>query len=188
MRHNDILVFLIDLDNLELHRLANEYVVVADGLHVNLRAGQEGFDAEDVDNHATLRAALDVALDDFLVLKSGVDTLPRLACTSLLVREHELATLVFLIFDVHLNGVADLQFGIVTEFADGDDAIALVADVDNHFALADRDDRTFNYFVFVDATQCVVVSLLLFCMALGRFCRTVFKCVPIEVRKRCNVF
>jgi len=33
---NDVLVLLIDFHNLELHRLANEYVVVADGLDINL--------------------------------------------------------------------------------------------------------------------------------------------------------
>ena len=79
VRNNHILVFLVDLDDLELHGLANEYVVVADGLHVDLRAGEEGFDAEYIDNHTALRAALDVALDHFLVFQSLVDALPRLA-------------------------------------------------------------------------------------------------------------
>ena len=31
-----VLVFLVDLDNLEFHSLTNEYIVVADGLHVDL--------------------------------------------------------------------------------------------------------------------------------------------------------
>ena len=46
VRNNDILEFLVDLDNLEFHGLADEYIVVADGLHVDLRTRQEGFDAE----------------------------------------------------------------------------------------------------------------------------------------------
>ena len=33
---NNVLVLLIDLDDLELHGLAHEDIVVTDGLHVNL--------------------------------------------------------------------------------------------------------------------------------------------------------
>ena len=62
-----------------------------------------------------------------------------------------MATLVFLVFDVHLNGVADFQVGIVTKFANGDDAVALVANVYNNFAFADGNNCSFNYFIFVDA-------------------------------------
>ena len=167
MRHYHILVLLVDLDYLELHRLAYEYVVVADGLHVNLRTGQEGLDAEDVYNHTALRAALDVTLDDFLALKGCIDTLPRLAGTSLLVREYELATLVFLIVNVNFNHVTHLQFGVVAEFAYGDDAIALVADVYNNLALVDRDNRTFHNLVLVDTAKGAVVGFLLFFLAVG---------------------
>ena len=167
MRHYHILVLLVDLDYLELHRLAYEYVVVADGLHVNLRTGQEGLDAEDVYNHTALRAALDVTLDDFLALKGCIDTLPRLAGTSLLVREYELATLVFLIVNVNFNHVTHLQVGVVAEFAYGDDAIALVADVYNNLALVDRDNRTFHNLVLVDTAKGAVVGFLLFFLAVG---------------------
>ena len=34
--YNNVLVLLVDLDNLELHGLAHEDVVVADGLHIYL--------------------------------------------------------------------------------------------------------------------------------------------------------
>ena len=71
--------------NLELHRLAHELVVVADGVNVDLASGEEGLDAEYIDNHTALRAALDVSLYDFLVVKSGVDALPALAETGFLV-------------------------------------------------------------------------------------------------------
>ena len=36
VRNNYILVFLIDFHNLELHRLLNECIVVANGAHVDL--------------------------------------------------------------------------------------------------------------------------------------------------------
>ena len=34
--NHDVLVFLVDFNNPEFHRLTNEYIVVADGLHVDL--------------------------------------------------------------------------------------------------------------------------------------------------------
>src|SRR5699024_6851600 len=58
--NNHILEFLVNLNNLEFHSFANEYIVVADRLHVDLRTRQESFDAEYVYNHTTLCAALDV--------------------------------------------------------------------------------------------------------------------------------
>jgi hypothetical protein len=73
---NDIAVFLVDLDNLELHSLANEDIVIADGTNVDLRAGEECLDAEYVDDHAAFGATLDVACDDFIILESVVDALP----------------------------------------------------------------------------------------------------------------
>ncbi|EJW96687.1 hypothetical protein EVA_15207 [gut metagenome] len=102
-------------------------------------------------------------------------------------REHELATLVFLIFDVHFNRVTYLQVRIVTELAGGDDTVALVADVNYNFALTDSDDCTVNHFVFVYTTEGVVVSLFLFFVALRNLSCAVFECVPVKVRKRCNV-
>jgi small subunit ribosomal protein S1 len=76
---------LVDLNNLELHCLAYEYVVVAYWVNVNLAARKECLDAEYVNDHTTLSAALDVALDNFLVLESCVNKLPALAQASLLV-------------------------------------------------------------------------------------------------------
>ena len=77
VRNDNVFEFLVDLDNFEFHCLAYEEVVVADGLDVDLRAGEECLDAEYVDNHAAFCAALDVALDDFVVFESRVDTFPR---------------------------------------------------------------------------------------------------------------
>ena len=85
VRYHNILELLVDLHNLELHRFANEDIVVAYGLHVDLAAGQEGLDAKHVYNHATLGAALDVALDDFVVSKRLVNAFPALGCTGFLV-------------------------------------------------------------------------------------------------------
>ncbi len=72
----DVAVFLVDFNNLEFHSLVHIHVVVADGAYVNLAAGQECLDAEYVYYHTALCAALDIALDDFVVLQRLVHALP----------------------------------------------------------------------------------------------------------------
>ena len=166
---NDILVLLVDLDNLEFHRLADKYVVVADGLHVDLAARQECLDAEYVDNHAALCAALDESLDDLLVLERLIDTVPSLAEACLAVGKDELATFVLLRFNVDLYGVAHFQVGIVTEFGDGDGTFALVADADGDVTLGDGHYGAFHHIVFVHLTKGLCIDLLLFLVALATY-------------------
>ena len=144
VRNNNIAELLIDFHNLEFHGLAYEYVVVAYRMNVNLAAWQECLDAEYINNHTTLGAALDVTLDNFLVVESSVDTLPALAQAGFLVRENQLSLLVLLVFYVNLNLVTNLEVWIVTEFRSRDDTIALVADVNNYFLLVYRDYGTFG--------------------------------------------
>ncbi len=85
VRNYYIAELLIDLHNLEVHGGAYELVVVAYGVNVNLATRQEGLDTKYVNNHTALRAALDVTLNDFLVVESCVNTIPALRETSLLV-------------------------------------------------------------------------------------------------------
>ena len=85
MRNNNVLEFLVDFYNLEFHSLSYEYVVVADRFHIDLRTRQECFDAEYVYDHTTLRAALDVTLDNFFVFERCVYAIPRAGSASFLV-------------------------------------------------------------------------------------------------------
>ena len=129
VRNDYIAELLVDLHNLELHSLVNKLVVVAYRMNVNLATGQESLDTEYVNNHTTLSAALDEALDYLLVFEGGVHAIPALAEASLLVREDELSLAVFLVFYVNLHLVAHLEVGVIAEFASLDDTVALVADV-----------------------------------------------------------
>ena len=123
VRYNDILEFLIDLNNLEFHSFANEYIVVADRLNVDLRTRQECFDSEYVYNHTTLSAALDVTLDNFFIFQSSVNAIPRTGSTSFAVRQNQLSFFVFLIFDVYFYSITYFQIGIVTEFIQRNDTV-----------------------------------------------------------------
>src|SRR3712207_592642 len=180
VRNNNVAELLIDLHNLEFHGLAYEYVVVAYRMNVDLATGQECFDTKYVNNHTALRAALDVTLNNFLVVESCVNTLPALAEASFLVRKYQLAFLVFLILYVNFYFVAYFQIGIVTEFRSGDDTVALVTDVYDNLFLVNRDYGSLNYLMFRYLVECFVIRLFkgLFADACTY---TILKLFPIEV-------
>ncbi len=172
--------FLVDLDDLEFHGLVDVHIVVADGLDIDLAARQEGLDAEHVDDHATLRTALDVTLDDFVFLEGLVDTVPGLDGAGALVGEDELAFLVFRVLHVHFHGVADGEIRVVAEFIDADDTFALVTDVHDHFAFVDGGHGAFYDLIFVDAAQTLAVAFFVGSFLLG-VKAVVFERIPVEL-------
>ena len=172
---------LIDLHDLELHGLVHVYVVVANGFHVDLRSGQERLDAEHVDDHTALRAALDVTLDDFVLLQRFVDTVPRLELPGFLVRKGQLAVLVLGRLHVDFDLVAYLQVGVVAELRYGDDTLALIADIDDNLALVDARYGSLDHFADVDVRKRLVVSLGDLGFVLVVHAQVVFKGVPVEI-------
>ena len=181
VRHDHVAELLVDLHDLELHGLVHVYIVVADGFHVDLRAGQERLDAEYVDDHTALRAALDVTLDDFVLLQRLVDTVPRLELTGFLVREGQLSVLVLRSLDIDFDLVAYLQVGVVAELRYGNDALALIADVDDHLTLVDTRYGSLDHFADVDVRKRLVVSLGDLGLVLVVHAQVVFKGVPVEI-------
>ena len=65
-RHHDVAAALVDLDDLEVERLADEVVEIGHLAQRDLGAGQEGVDAQQVDDEAALDAALHAALHDLV--------------------------------------------------------------------------------------------------------------------------
>ena len=156
---DNVAELLINLNHFELHGLSDKYVVVADGVYINLATGQECLDSKDVNNHTALRTALDITLNNLFVVKGIVDTLPAHAQTSLLVREQQLTFAVFLILNVHFDHVANLQVGVVAELAGGNNTVALVADVYDDFFFVNADNSTIDNLMFADFVQRFVVGL-----------------------------
>ena len=181
VRNDHVAELLVDLHHLELHGLIYIDVVVADGLHVDLRTGEEGLDTEDIDDHAALGAALDVTLDDLVLLQGLIDTIPALELTGLLVRESQLAVLVLGRLDVDLDLVTDLQIGIVAELRYGDHALALVADVHQHLALGDGRYGTLDHFADSDVRKRLVISLGDLLLGLIVHAQIVLEGVPVEI-------
>ena len=174
---------------LELHRLVDIHVVVADGLHVDLAAGQESLDVlKHRNNQTTLGAALHVAGDDFLVVVGLVHAVPRLEDAGFLVAEHQLAVGVLLALDIDLNLVASLQVGIVANLADGDDAVALGTDVDDHLAVGDGHDGTLDDFLLGKSIEALLIGVVLLArFLLFDFTSLLVDGIPVEVGQRLYV-
>ncbi len=129
-------------------------------MDVNLAAGQECLDAEYVYNHATFGTALDVTLDNILIVKRGVDTLPALAEAGFLVRKDQLTFLVFLVLNVNFYLVADFQIGIVAELACRNDTVTLVTDVYDNFFFVCGNNCSLDNLMLTYLVQGLVVSLV----------------------------
>ena len=149
---------LVDLDDLEVHGGIHEHVIVTDGLDVDLGTREEGLDAEHVDDHAALRAGLDITLHHLVVLVGGVDHIPRLELAGFLVGNDQLALAVLGVLDEHLDLVTDLEVRVVTELGGGDDTFALGADVHDDLTLVDRGDDTLDHLVLGDLLEGLVVQ------------------------------
>ena len=182
MGNDDVAELLIDLDNLEVHGLVDECIVVTDRLDVDLGTGEEGLDTEYVDDHTTLGAGLDITLDDLAALKCGIDHIPRTELTGLLVGKDELALAVLCGLNVNFYFVAYLEVGVVTELGSGDDAFALVTDVDDDLSLGDGGDGTLNDVILDDLGEGLVVSGLDFGFVLAAIeVSAAFEFVPVEL-------
>ena len=82
MRNNYVAEFLIDFYNLEIHCLLYKCIIIPNRLDVYLRTREECFDSEYIHNHTALRTSLDKALNNFTIIISGINHIPRtkLAC------------------------------------------------------------------------------------------------------------
>ena len=143
---DDVLPLLVDLDDLEIVGVADELREVLGRDDVNLRRGQEGLDA-DVDDQTALDDGLDPAGDAAAFVANRENLVPVLLELGLLLGENDHAFLVFELLDQDVHDVADLDGLDVVELVAGDDPFTLVADVHEHFLVADFDNGTFDNFI-----------------------------------------
>ena len=133
---DEVAALVVDLEQLELERLADVFVHVVDRLDVDLRTREEGGDAIDLDGEAAAHLAGDKAVDGaaFGVLVEQGFPAELLVCLGLAEVNHAAARLKRA--DQHVAGAADLDF-FVLEVAYGDASFGLVADVNEHVVAAD---------------------------------------------------
>src|ERR1035441_3073358 len=140
---DDVLAFLVDLDDLEVVGIADVLGEVLWGEDVNLGGGEKGLDA-DIDEQTAFDDGFDFAGDGAALVADGEDAFPVLFELGLLLGEHDHALLVFELLDEDIYLVADLDGLDVFKFVSGYDALALVADVHEDFFGAYFDDGAFD--------------------------------------------
>ena len=140
---NDVLALLVDFDDLEIVGVPDVLLEILGRDDVDLRGGQEGFDA-DVDEQAAFDDGFDLAVDGAAFVADREDAFPVLFEFGLFLREDNHALFVLELLDQDVDLIADFDGLDVIEFVAGDDAFALVADVHEDFLGADFDDGAFD--------------------------------------------
>ena len=142
-RHDDVVALLVELDDLELERLAFEHRRIANRAHVDERARQERADEIDVDREAAADAAADHARDDLALLEGLFEARPGARALGLLARQARLAEAVLDGIERDLDVVADFDFelaALVEKLIGRDDGLGLESGVDDDHVVVHADD------------------------------------------------
>ena len=161
-REHDVVARAVELDHLRAQLLAEELVEILDAANVDERGGQEAANAE-VEDQAALDDLDHAAVDRIAGLGRHLDVLPGeleprallrqdQAPFGVLLREHERVDLV-----AHRHLVGRVDRPANRELGDGNDALGLVADVDEHLVLVDPDHGAVNDLPLVDLGEGRVV-------------------------------
>src|SRR4029078_3900845 len=148
-RQDDVVAVLVELDDLRLERLADVRLQVAHAAHLHQRGRQEAAQA-DVEDQAALDDLDDGALDDAVLLLDLLDGAPGALVLGALLGQDQPALFVLLLEDQGLDLVADLDdlVGVDVvldrQLTRGDDALGLVADVEEDLVAIDLDDDAFD--------------------------------------------
>ena len=148
-RQDHVVAVLVELDDLGLEGLADVGLQVADATHLHQGGRQEAAQA-DVEDQAALDDLDDGALDDAVLLLDLLDRAPGAFVLGALLGQDQAAFLVLLLEDEGLDLVADgddlgrVDVVLDRELARGDDALGLVADVEEDLVTVDLDDRAFD--------------------------------------------
>src|SRR5690606_25214507 len=134
-RKHDVAALLVELDDLELVGLANQFFEVADRAQVHLRSREERFHAAaNGDRKPTFHALADGSFDDLVALAGAGDLVPHLHLVGLLFGQRDQAFVAFAALDEHVDAIAgfDVHLAVgIDELVLVDDALALAPDVDH---------------------------------------------------------
>jgi hypothetical protein len=149
-RDDDVAPALVELDDLELVRRAEELVDVRHATERDLRPGEERVDAHQVHDHAALDLLHQRALDRLVALVRLADLLPDAHEVGLLLREDDRALLVLEVLEEDLDLVADLEVLGILELVERDRALRLEADVEDDRVVGDAEDLRLDDLAFGD--------------------------------------
>src|SRR3712207_2382483 len=158
---DDVVAVLVELDDLRLELAAHVGLQVAHAAHLDQRGGEEPAQA-DVEDEATLDDLDDGAGDDLVGFLLRLDRAPGALVLGALLGQDQAAFLVLLLEDEGFHLVADLDdlVGVDVvldgQLARGDDALGLVADVQQHLVAVDLDDDAFDDVAVVEVLDRLV--------------------------------
>ena len=139
-RGHDVAALLVQLDDADIDLVTLQAIEIAHRAQINLRTGQKGARAQNVDGQAALDAIDDARLDRSLIVEGLLDLVPGAQALRLLVREVDVALFGVAGLAHHGDLVAALNGHVafvVLEFRDRNHALGLVADVDHHILRRD---------------------------------------------------
>ena len=150
-----VVAVLVQLDDLRLDLLADVRLQVADAAHLDQRRRQEAAQA-DVQDEATLDDLDDGAGDRLVLLLEVLDGAPGALVLGALLGQDQAAFLVLLGEDQGVDLVTDLDHLVGVDIvldgqlAGGDDALRLVADVEQDLIAIDLDDGALDDVAIVE--------------------------------------
>ena len=159
---DDVVPRAVELDHLAAELLAEELVEVLDTADVDEGRREEAANAE-VEDQAALDDLDHPAVDGLAALGRRLDRLPGELEAGALLREEQPALGVLLGHHERVDLVADRDLvGRVDvpadrQLGDGDDALRLVADVDEHLVLVDANHRSVDDLPLVDRGEGALV-------------------------------
>src|SRR3990172_232544 len=151
VRHNDVLAHVVDFDDLEIHRLADEGVKIPNRSYIDLGAGQKSIHSAQIHHNAALDAASAFAWQNLVVLKGMNDLFPEAHKIGLAFGKDEVAFDVLDVVDKHFDVLTDDDVVRIREFIDGNGPFRLEADIHRNFLVAHS-----QHFANDDLTGCKI--------------------------------
>src|SRR5581483_510310 len=158
-RNDDIPSALVELDDLELELLAEQFVDVRHAAERDLRTREERVDAHEVDHHTALDLLDEGAFDRLIVLVREADLLPHAHEVGFLLREDDRAFLVLEVLEQDFDFVTRLEIRMVLELLERNAAFRFEADVEHDHVVADLEHLALHDLTLVDRRECTVVEL-----------------------------
>src|SRR5699024_5250788 len=154
-RELDVVAVLVQLDDLGLELLTHVGQQVADAAHLHQRRGEEAAQT-DVEDEAALDDLDDGALDGLVLLLELLDGAPGTLVLRTLLGQDQPSVLVLLGEDqsldliAHLDDLARVDIVLDGQLTRGDDALGLVADVEQNLVAVNLDDRALDDVTIVE--------------------------------------
>src|SRR4030095_407337 len=140
---HDVLSVVIELNDFEIVSVPDELLQILWRNNIDLRCRQKCFHA-DVHHQAAFDHRSHLTFDQAVTLKNFHDLVPFLAVACFLLREHAHAFFVLQPLQENIDLVANLERLGIFKFAQRNDTLGFISDIDEHFAWTNFQNLPFN--------------------------------------------